>query len=120
MAASPSGRDRLGLPSNAPAAEAPAPAKRAEAASVRVASALPPAHVVDVIASRCGMCHAAEPVWDGVQIAPKNVRFDTPDEIAREADAIRVQAVLSHAMPPNNVTEITPAERQVLAAWLLP
>ncbi len=59
-------------------------------------------------------------MFDGIQIAPKNVRFDTPEEIARAAPAIRVQAVLSHAMPPNNVTEITPQEREVLAAWLLP
>ena len=29
-----------------------------------------------------------------------------------------MQAVLTHAMPPGNVTEITPEERQVLAAWI--
>ena len=34
------------------------------------------------------------------------------------AAAIRVQAVLSHAMPPNNITAMPPEERQVLAAWL--
>ncbi len=78
---------------------------------------LPPQHVVDIIQARCAMCHAAEPVFEGIQIAPKNVRFDTPEEIAREASAIRVQAVMGHAMPPNNITEITPEERAVLAAW---
>ena len=31
---------------------------------------------------------------------------------------IAINAVRSRAMPPGNVTEITPEERQVLAAWL--
>ena len=26
--------------------------------------------------------------------------------------------MLTHAMPPGNITEITPEERQVLAAWI--
>ncbi len=70
------------------------------------------------IQSRCSMCHAAEPVWDGIAIAPKGVRLDTPEEIARHADLIRVQSVLTHAMPPNNVTEMTLDERRAVATWL--
>jgi uncharacterized membrane protein len=70
------------------------------------------------IQSRCSMCHAAEPVWDGIAAAPKGVRLDTPEEIARHAEAIRVQAVLTHAMPPNNLTEMTLDERRAAAAWL--
>jgi uncharacterized membrane protein len=70
------------------------------------------------VQSRCSMCHAAEPVWDGIRIAPKGVRLDTPDEIARHADAIRIQSVLTHAMPPNNLTEMTLDERRTLARWL--
>ena len=38
------------------------------------------------IQSRCSMCHAAEPVWEGIAIAPKGVRLDTPEEIARHAE----------------------------------
>jgi uncharacterized membrane protein len=70
------------------------------------------------IQSRCSMCHAAEPVWDGIAVAPKGVRLDTPEEIARHAELIRVQSVLSHAMPPNNVTEMTLDERKAVASWL--
>ncbi len=70
------------------------------------------------VQSRCSMCHAAEPVWDGIPIAPKGVRLDTPEEIARHAEAIRVQAVLTHAMPPNNITEMSLEERRAVAAWL--
>jgi len=70
------------------------------------------------IQSRCSMCHAAEPVWDGIPVAPKGVRLDTPEEIARHAELIRVQSVLTHAMPPNNITEMTLDERKAVAAWL--
>lgn len=70
------------------------------------------------IQSRCSMCHASEPVWDGIAVAPKGVRLDTPEEIARHGEAILVQAVLTHAMPPNNLTEMTLDERRAVAAWL--
>ncbi|MCB8821190.1 urate hydroxylase PuuD [Microvirga rosea] len=70
------------------------------------------------VQSRCSMCHAAEPAWDGISIAPKGVRLDTPENILRHADLIRVQAVLTHAMPPNNITEMTLEERKVVATWL--
>lgn len=70
------------------------------------------------IQSRCSMCHAAEPVWEGIPIAPKGVRLDTPEEIARHREIIRVQAVLTHAMPPNNITEMTLEERKAVATWL--
>ena len=44
--------------------------------------------------------------------------LDTPEHIARFAPAIRMQAVMTHAMPPNNLTEMTASERAVLARWL--
>ncbi|MGA2045262.1 MAG: urate hydroxylase PuuD [Roseiarcus sp.] len=106
MAASPGMRISLGL--------GPAPAERV--ASVALPRA--PADVVAVISARCSMCHAPEPVWEGVGEAPKGVLLDTPEHIAAFAPAIRVQAVLTHAMPPNNLTEITPGERRILAEWL--
>ncbi len=104
LSASPAGRARLGL--------APVEAPNA------VAAVLPPAAAVDVVVGRCSMCHAAEPVWDGIGSPPKGVLLDTPERIAHQAAAIRMQAVLTHAMPPNNLTGITPDERRVLAAWL--
>ncbi|MGU3539262.1 urate hydroxylase PuuD [Methylobacterium sp. A54F] len=106
LAGSPNGRDSLGL------AERPEPA----AATVRLAAA--PAEVVDVVVSRCSMCHADRPAWDGIGTAPKGVHLDTAEAIARQAPAIRRHAVLTHNMPPNNVTEMTDAERDVLAHWL--
>jgi uncharacterized membrane protein len=44
--------------------------------------------------------------------------LDTPEHIATFAPAIRMQAVLTHAMPPNNLTDMTSEERAVLARWL--
>ena len=70
------------------------------------------------IQSRCSMCHAAEPVWAGIGAAPKGVHLDTPAAIARNAEAIRLQAVLTRAMPPNNITGMTAEERRDVAAWL--
>jgi uncharacterized membrane protein len=88
-----------------------------------VYSAAPPqpvtfAQAEEVVLGRCSMCHAALPVWEGIAVAPKGVMLDTPERIAQHAGEIRLQAVLTHAMPPGNLSEITPEERQVLAAWI--
>ncbi len=77
-----------------------------------------PSAVVEIVISRCSMCHAAEPVWTGIAVAPRGVRLDTPEDIQRQAPAIRLQAVATHAMPPNNITQMEAGERQVLAQWL--
>ena len=75
-----------------------------------------PPEVVDVVMTRCMMCHAAAPMeWIGE--APKGVLLDTPEHIAQFAPAIRMQAVLPHAMPPNNFSQLTDDERAVLARW---
>ena len=73
--------------------------------------------VQDIVAGRCAMCHAAEPVWDGLHWAPKGVRLETAAEIAHEARRIYLQAGLSHAMPPANLSGIEPAERAAIVAW---
>lgn len=107
MASSPGGRERLGL--------APLP----ERAPVMLAGLKPPPdEVSNIVAGRCAMCHAPEPTWPGLQIAPKGVWLHEPALIAAQARAIRTQAVMTHAMPPNNLSGITPEERRVLAAWL--
>ena len=71
----------------------------------------------DIVLGRCSMCHAREPVWDGLRWAPKGVFLETRGDIARHAEAIFLQAGLSHAMPPANLTQITQQERQMLANW---
>jgi uncharacterized membrane protein len=77
------------------------------------------AMVEEIVTSRCSMCHAGEPVWDGLATAPKGVRLDSAEAIARHAREIGLQAVATHAMPPGgNITEISDADRQVLADWI--
>jgi uncharacterized membrane protein len=76
------------------------------------------AEVENIVLSRCSMCHAAEPVWAGIAAPPKGVRLDTPQTMRKHAGEIRLQAALTHAMPPGNITELSPEERRILAAWI--
>jgi len=76
------------------------------------------AQVEGIVASRCSMCHAAEPLWPGIASAPKGVRLDDAEHIRQHAALIEIYAVRSHAMPPGNITDITLDERDQLAAWL--
>ncbi|MBW7947526.1 MAG: hypothetical protein H3C60_14105 [Sphingomonadaceae bacterium] len=73
--------------------------------------------VRDTVTGRCGMCHAAEPVWDGVRFTPKDVAFETEGQIAERAREIYLQAGRSHAMPPGNVSGMTDDERALIVAW---
>lgn len=70
-----------------------------------------------VVLARCAMCHAETPGYEGVLWAPKGVTLETDAEIAAHAREIYLQAGLSHAMPPGNVTQMTEAERAALVAW---
>jgi len=70
-----------------------------------------------VVVERCAGCHAVRPSWPGFASAPKNVVLDSPDAIARQAQAIHQQTVVTKAMPIGNVTGITDAERSAIDAW---
>jgi uncharacterized membrane protein len=73
--------------------------------------------VHDVVIGRCSMCHAAEPVWDGLLWPPKGVMLETPQQIALQAEAIYVQSGVTHAMPPANLSGISEEERALIRAW---
>jgi uncharacterized membrane protein len=73
--------------------------------------------VVGIVQGRCSMCHAAQPVWEGLHWPPKGVVLETPAQIAAEARRIYLQAGLSHAMPPANLSYMEPAERQAIVQW---
>jgi uncharacterized membrane protein len=89
---------------------------------VLTTGALPPPpkfkQVSNIVISRCSMCHAAEPVWDGIPAAPKGIMLDSDEQIRLHARLIEIFAVRSQAMPPGNITEMTPQERLTLASWL--
>ncbi|NOD46783.1 MULTISPECIES: urate hydroxylase PuuD [unclassified Ruegeria] len=72
----------------------------------------------DIVLGRCSMCHAREPVWEGILWAPKGVLLETEADIARNANQIYLQAGVTHAMPPANVTYMEPADRQAIIRWV--
>ncbi|WP_290675691.1 urate hydroxylase PuuD [Aquabacterium sp.] len=86
---------------------APAPAPSSQAA-LQTKPDL--AQVQAVITQRCVMCHNA-------QLANKGVRLDTAEQIQAHAQQIYQQVVVLKAMPMNNATGITEAERDVLRRW---
>ncbi|MEL6965883.1 MAG: urate hydroxylase PuuD [Pseudomonadota bacterium] len=71
----------------------------------------------ETVQARCSMCHAAEPVWDGIIVPPKGVVLEEDVDIARYAREIYLQAGRSHAMPPGNLTDMTKEERAQLVEW---
>ncbi|MGL4310761.1 MAG: urate hydroxylase PuuD [Paracoccaceae bacterium] len=73
--------------------------------------------VSNIVMGRCSMCHAAEPGWEGMYWPPKAVRLDTPGHIARHAREIYLQAGLTDAMPPGNLSFIEPQERAAIVRW---
>ena len=73
--------------------------------------------VTSIIQGRCSMCHAREPGFDGIHWAPKGVVLETPSDIAHAARRIYLQAGLTHAMPPANLSFIEPAERAAIVKW---
>ena len=73
--------------------------------------------VTRIVQGRCSMCHAAEPDWPGVHWPPKGVVLETPSQIAQQARRIYLQAGITHAMPPANLSQIEPAERDAIVRW---
>jgi uncharacterized membrane protein len=90
---------------------------RLEGAALIYAAAPGFEDVVSIVQGRCSMCHAAEPVWEGLHWPPKDVVLETEAQIAHEARRIYLQAGLSHAMPPGNLSFMEPAERQAIIDW---
>lgn len=84
----------------------------APAPTPKSTSVAPPsfAQVRAVIDQRCAMCH-------NEQVISKGVQLHTPELIAKNAQAIYQQAVVLKAMPMNNATQITDAERSLLGRW---
>lgn len=86
--------------------------------ALRYASATGFEDVVDIVQTRCSMCHATEPVYEGVHWAPKGVVLETPAQIAAEAERIYLQSGVTHAMPPANLSGMEPAEREAIILWV--
>ncbi|WP_295536142.1 urate hydroxylase PuuD [uncultured Thioclava sp.] len=73
--------------------------------------------VSDIVMGRCSMCHATDPGFDGIGRAPKGIHLETPREVAAAAREIYLQAGLSDAMPPGNLSFMEPQERAAIRKW---
>lgn len=73
--------------------------------------------VAAIIPGRCSMCHARAPYFEGIHHAPKNVLLETEADIAHAARAIYMQAGVTHAMPPANLSYMEEGERRAVRLW---
>jgi uncharacterized membrane protein len=73
--------------------------------------------VTDIVIGHCSMCHATEPVWEGLHWPPKGVVLETPAHVAHEARRIYLQAGISHAMPPAHRVPMDDDARAAIVAW---
>jgi uncharacterized membrane protein len=93
-------------------------ALRPEDAPKAGTKAVPFTQVQAIVEQRCTSCHSLNPTSETFKTAPAGVVLDTPEQIQAQADAIKAVAVDSKVMPLGNVTRMTQAERDLLAAWI--
>jgi uncharacterized membrane protein len=74
--------------------------------------------VQNIIKYRCGTCHAKNPTFEGIEVAPKGVIYDSANDIIKNLKLIQAQAIDAEIMPPNNLTGITNQEREKLRIWI--
>ncbi|SFD84017.1 Uncharacterized membrane protein [Sulfitobacter brevis] len=89
----------------------------AQGGALRFAQAEGFDQVHDIVRGRCSMCHAAEPDWEGLHWPPKGLRLETEYQITSAAKQIYLQAGLTHAMPPANLSHMQASERAEIIAW---
>ncbi len=81
------------------------------------------AHVPDeqafaIVERRCTTCHSDHPSNPSFPEAPSCVKLDTPERLRAMSTRVWVRAVETRTMPLGNLTGMSDAERDTLAAWL--
>ena len=71
-----------------------------------------------IFKARCVTCHSATPTHPTAPVAPKGLKFDTPQQIAARLQQIKAQVVDSKIMPLGNLTQMTDAERATVGNWI--
>ena len=92
-------------------------ASHCAAASSRVVS---DDEIMQIIKKRCVTCHSENPTHTMFlnQPPPKNLAFDSIDEVRKAADRIMVQVVQLKRMPLGNETAMEDEERAKFDAWI--
>jgi uncharacterized membrane protein len=87
------------------------------AASSRVVS---DDEIMQIIKKRCVTCHSENPTHTMFlnQLPPKDLAFDSIDEVRKAAERIMVQVVQLKRMPLGNETAMEDEERAKFDAWI--
>ena len=72
----------------------------------------------NIIKYRCAVCHANKPTFEGFEDPPLGIIFDTPEDVVKNINKIKAQAIDSDIMPPGNLTGMTKAERNKIKLWI--
>ena len=94
------------------------PAPPAATAAAPAVGPVPFTAVRAIVARRCMTCHTRHPSNPSFSAPPAGVMFDDPERLRALAPRIRVRAVETRTMPLGNLTGMTQAERDTLAAWI--
>ena len=72
----------------------------------------------NIINYRCAVCHSNKPTFEGFEDPPLGIIFDTPEDIVKNINKIKAQAIDSDIMPPANLTGMTESERNKIKLWI--
>ena len=72
--------------------------------------------IQQVINTRCIACHASKPTQAGFAEAPLGIKLETQEQIRNNAANI-ARTVQTRYMPIGNLTQMTDAERELVAIW---
>jgi uncharacterized membrane protein len=73
--------------------------------------------ILAIVQKRCVKCHAPEPEFSGFTIAPLGVELDDHDKLIKHAERVYQTVVIVRTMPLGNLTQMTDAERNLVANW---
>ena len=94
------------------------PSRRSAAGATPAMAPVPYATAHAILERRCMTCHSRHPSNPSFPEAPAGVMFDDHDRVLALRPRIQVRAVETKTMPLGNLTGITEAERDTLAAWI--
>ena len=92
-----------------------APSADTTAAVVPVASSADDA-IMEIVHTKCSVCHAAQPTQPGFSAPPLGLIVQTPEDMKTNKAKI-VTALQTNYMPLGNITQLSDEERQQLIAY---
>jgi uncharacterized membrane protein len=76
------------------------------------------AQIQPLLATHCSGCHSPHPANPAFPAPPLGLVLDSYGHVRAASAKIKAMAVDSQIMPLGNATHMTPAERQLLGAWI--